>query len=219
MKPVSPSTALAVLLLFLFLAPLAAQDGGWKLKKNQDGLKVYHRKTPHSDINELKIEAILDGSLSAVVSVLKDVEGYNRWIYKCSQAERLEAPHNTSSLYYCLIDFPWPMDDRDFIARSKLRQDPATKHVFIDVRGEPKRLKEKEGVVRISRMEYQYELIPLPNGKVKMIYQLHSDPGGSLPPWLVNLAIESGPLNTVKGMQQMLKREEYRQAQLAFIQN
>lgn len=219
MKPSIRSFILAIAAMPFFFPALSAQDGGWKLKKTTDDIKVYYRKVDHSDINELKIEAILDGSLSAVVSVLKDVPNYSHWIYKCSYAERLEPAQNTSSLYYCLIDFPWPMDDRDFIARSTLRQDPATKHIYIDVLGEPRRRKDKQGVVRITEMNYHYELIPIANGKVKMLYQLHSDPGGTLPAWLVNLAIDSGPVNTVRGMQEMLKQETYRKAQLAFIQN
>lgn len=219
MKRIHLLTAITILTLCFLQGQLLAQDGGWKLKKETDGLKVYYRKVDHSNINELKIEAILNGSLSSVVSVLKDVPAYHDWIFKCSYAERLEPAKNTSSLYYCLIDFPWPMDDRDFIARSTLRQDPVSKHIFIDVTGVPKRLSEKQGIVRITEMNYHYELIPMPNGKVKMLYQLHSDPGGSLPAWLVNLAIDNGPVNTVKGMQEMLKKEEYQKAQLAFIQD
>jgi hypothetical protein len=203
----------------LIVGSAAAQESEWKLKRDADGLKVYHRKAEHSNINELKIEAILDGSLSTVVAVLRDVAAYPQWIYKCIHAERLKPPTETTGLYYSQIEFPWPMSNRDFIARSKMWQDPQTKRVFIEVKSEPRHLAEKKDLVRIEQMTLKYELIPLPGGKkVKMLYYLHSDPGGVLPSWLVNMALDSGPLNTIKGLRGMLQREAYQQSRLSFLQ-
>jgi hypothetical protein len=198
--------------------PLAAQGTGWKLKRDADGMKVYYRKAEHSSINELKMEVILEGSMSAVVAVLRDVPAYPQWIYKCTQSKRLKPLADHSGLYYCQVEFPWPMSNRDFIAQSKLWQDPKTKHVFIEVESQPAYLAEKKDLIRIQQMSLKYELIPLSGGKVKMLYYLHSDPGGALPAWLVNMFLDNGPLNTIKGLREMLKRPDYQQAQLAFLQ-
>lgn len=208
---------LIAIVLCLSLAPLAAQPGEWKLKKEADGLKVYLRSAGDSNIKEVKIETIFEASLSSIISVLKDVPAYPDWIYKCAKAERLEPAANTSSLYYCEIDFPWPLADRDFIAKSNLRQDPHTRHVFIEVKSRPSQLPEKNGIVRIKTLNIHYEFIPLSANKVQMNYRLHSDPGGALPAWLVNMAVDNGPVNTVKGIREMLKKEQYKNAKLAFL--
>ena len=213
-----PTLLFSIIASFFGAAPLAAQGNGWKLKRDADGLKVYYRKAEHSSINELKMEAILEGSMSAVVTVLRDVSAYPQWIYKCTKAKRLKPLADHFGLYYCQVEFPWPMSNRDFIAQSKLWQDPKTKHVFIEVESQPAYLAAKEDLVRIQQMSLKYELIPLSGGKVKMIYYLHSDPGGALPAWLVNMFLDNGPLNTIKGLREMLKRTEYQQVQLAFLQ-
>lgn len=218
MKTKPGFNTLIIITLLLTWAPLSAQTGEWKLKKQADGLKVYLRDAENSNIKEVKIETTFDASLSSVIAVLKDVPAYSKWIYKCSAAERLEPGANTSSVYYCGIDFPWPLSDRDFIAKSKLRQDPNSKHVFIDVQCAPAYLPEKDGFVRIKKMNINYEFIPLPGNKVKMNYRLHSDPGGALPAWLINLAVDNGPVNTIKGMREMLKEDKYRNAKLAFLE-
>jgi hypothetical protein len=202
----------------LMAGTAVAQESEWKLRRNSDDLKVYHRKAEHSNINELKIEAVLDGSLSAVVAVLRDVAAYPQWIYKCSHAQRLKPPTETTGLYYSQIEFPWPLSNRDFIARSKMWQDPQTRHVFIEVKSDPRYMPEKNDLVRIEQMTLKYELIPLPGGKVKMLYYLHSDPGGALPAWLVNIALDSGPLNTIKGLREMLRRQDYQHSRLSFLQ-
>lgn len=209
--------ALIITFLILACSSAYAQTAQWKLKKEADGLKVYLRDAGDSNIKEVKIETIFDASLSSIVTVLKDVPAYPAWIYKCSKAERLEPGTNTSSVYYCEIDFPWPLSDRDFIAKSQLRQDPQTRHVFIDVKSAPAYRAEKEGLVRIQTLNIHYEFIPLSENRVQMNYRLHSDPGGALPAWLVNLAVDNGPVKTIKGMREMLKKEQYKEAKLAFL--
>ena len=207
-----------LILITLFCSnTLSAQNNGWELERETDGLKVYLRDATNSNVKEVKIETTFDESMSAIISLLKDVPAYPDWVYKCIESNRLEASTTTSSLYYCKIDFPWPMSDRDFIGKSKLRQDPDTKHVFIDVKGLKDYIDEKEDIVRIEELEIHYEFIPLSNGKVKMLYRLHSNPGGSIPTWMVNMVIENGPMNTVKGMREKLKEPKYRNAQLSYL--
>ncbi|NBC07933.1 MAG: hypothetical protein GVY26_12140 [Bacteroidetes bacterium] len=211
------SKVLAINILWLFCGQANAQEGAWKLARETDGLKVYLRDAADSDIKEIKIETTLNASLDAVVSVLKDVPVYDEWIYKCLEARRLEASTNTSSLYYCKLDFPWPMSDRDFIAQSQLRQDPDSRTVYIDVKGLPNYKPAKKGIVRINDLSIHYELVPLSAERVQMTYRLHSDPGGSIPAWLVNLVVDNGPTNTVKGMRDKLKEAKYQNARLAFL--
>lgn len=206
-------------LISLFpISTAMAQDSSWKLRSETDGLKVYLRDFPNSNVKEVKIETVFNASLSTIISVLKDIPAYPDWIYKCEGTERLEASTQNSSLYYCEIDFPWPMSNRDFIARSKLRQDPVTKHVYIDVKGVPAYIPAKEDIVRIEDIGIHYEFIPQKDGQVKMIYRLHSDPAGSIPTWLVNMVIENGPMNTVRGMRSMMQKDKYRNAQLSYLQ-
>jgi hypothetical protein len=203
--------------LWLFHDQVAAQEGEWKLERQTEGLKVYLRDAANSDVKEIKIETTLNASLDAVVSVLKDVPVYSDWVYKCLEARRLEASTNTSSLYYCKLDFPWPMSDRDFIAKSKLRQDPNSRTVYIDVKGLPNYKPAKSEIVRITDLSIHYELVPLSAKSVKMSYRLHSDPGGSIPAWLVNMVVDNGPTNTVKGMREKLKEAKYQDARLPFL--
>ncbi len=210
MKTSAPPNVLAFIVLCLFYGHSATQDDGWQLKKETDGLKVYLRDAPHSDIKEVKIETIFDASMATVVSVLKDVPAYSQWVYKCTTAYRLKPSAANSSLYYCRLDFPWPLSDRDFIAQSHSHEDPATGRVFIEVKGLARYKEPTEGIVRIPDLSIHYELIPLPEKKVMMKYKLHSDPGGALPAWLVNLAIDNGPTNTVRGMREMMKNGKYR---------
>lgn len=217
---------MSILLRFLLFISLVSfvqlglsAQSDWQLETSSDGIDVYLKDSPTSSVKEVKIIAILDANLSTVVSVLKDVPAYTQWIYKCTDARRLKPSTSHSSLYYSKVDFPWPMSDRDFIAKSKLWQDENTKHVFIEVKGQPDYLPHTPDLVRMGELYIKYQLIPLSTNKVKMIYYLHSEPGGDIPAWLTNMVIENGPVNTVKAMKQKTQEAKYRQAQLSYLED
>ena len=81
----------------------------------------------------------------------------------------------------------------------------------------PDQKEQTEDVVRIRNLDIHYELTPVSNSKTQMSYRLHSDPGGAIPTWLVNMVVDNGPVNTVKGMREMLKSEKYQNAKFAFL--
>ncbi len=210
-------TSIATCFFLVLAIPFFGQDGDWKLKNDRDGLRVYYRKPDDSNVNEIRIETRLPGSLSSVIAVLKDVPAYSSWIYNCESAQRLKPPRDQAGLYYCEIDFPWPLSNRDFIARSTIRQDAKSKKVFIEVSGDPDYRPENEGLVRIETLQIHYELTPLRSGEVDMIYELKSEPGGSIPAWLVNMFVSKGPTETIKGLREMIARPEYLTARLPFL--
>lgn len=190
----------------------------WKLKKEVDNLKVYYRESEHSTINEIKVRYIAEASLSNIVAVLKDVPGFTGWIYSCAEARVLEQKSNKETIYYSRLDFPFPMSDRDFIAKSKLWQDATTKEIFIKVIGDTDYLPAKKNIVRLPKLVVNWHIKPLTGKRVQIEYHILSDPGGSIPDWLVNLAIDKGPVNSMQAFKEMLDQAKYRTAQLAYIE-
>lgn len=209
---------LSVLLLCAWLSLPSFAQTEWKLKKEVDDLKVYYRQSEHSNINEIKVRYVTEASLSNVVAVLKDIPGFTEWIYACAEAKAIEQKTPNQSIYYSRIDFPFPMSDRDFIAKSKLRQDPETKEIFITVVGDYDYLPEKKNIVRLPQLRINWHIKPLGGRRVQIEYHLLSDPGGSIPDWLVNLAVDKGPTNSMLKFKEMLDKPKYRLAQLAYIE-
>lgn len=214
-----------VIVLWSVITPVFAQSPSsdlspateeWKLKKESDNIKVYYRKSTDSRVNELKLNTVVESTLSGLVSLLRDVPNYTQWIYKCQNAESLGKSTNKEGAYYAELDFPWPLQNRDMVVQSRLNQDKKTKVVTIHVIGQPSRLKPKEGIVRIEVLDILWVLTPLPGGKVNIDYQLLSDPGGMLPAWLINMAIDQGPTQTIKGL--LSEVDKYQSQKLSYIE-
>lgn len=190
----------------------------WKLKKEVDDIQVYFRKSPDSKINELRIETTVEASLSGIVTLLRDVPTYPFWVYKCVTSERLISLSEHEGIYYSEMNFPWPMSNRDFVAHSLTHQNPITKTITIEADGRPDYIPEKKGLVRIPHLQVRWEITPIKPGEAKIAYFLQSDPGGSIPAWIINMAIDQGPTNSFKSLREMLIKEKYQTAQLSFIQ-
>ncbi len=209
---------LAALALLVVATTAFAQKNDWKLKKEVDDLKVYFRKGETSGIKEVKVQFEVQASLRTIVATLKDVPAFTDWVYSCTEAELIKRVSDTESIYYSRIAFPFPMSDRDFIAKSRLTQNPNTKEIFVTVTGDYDYLPQKKDVVRMPKLIIKWHIQPVSAHKAIVNYHLVSNPGGSIPEWAVNMAIDKGPTYSMKNFREMLKKPKYQQAQLAYIQ-
>lgn len=207
----------ALLFLLVSNALYAQTSGNWTLKNNKDGVKVYFKKT--ADIHEIKLVTSLQTSLSGLVQLLSEVEHYPTWGYKVLESKLLKKVSETEMYYYSKLDFPWPLSDRDLIMHTHLEQDPTTKRIIARSVAEPDYLPENKDVVRIRNAHTQWTLLPGTGGWPYVEYHIYSDPGGNLPDWLINMAIDVGPRETIKAMRGLLQQDKYKKAKLAHIKD
>lgn len=208
-------TFAAVFLLNTFALFSQKTSDGWIFKNEKDSVKVYYRKT--ADVHELKLVTRLKTSLSGIVQLFSEVENYTKWGYRISEAKMLKKINDRDFYYYSKIDFPWPLSDRDIIVQTKLEQDTLTRRTTSTSYSKHDYLPQKKDVVRIKTTTTKWTLVPRPGGWLDVEYYLYSDPGGNLPDWLVNMAIDVGPRETIKNMRTMLRQSKYQTAKLAYI--
>jgi hypothetical protein len=120
-------------------------------------------------------------------------------------------------LYYAKIDFPWPLSDREMVMQTKLIQDPETRVVVSTSTAVSGHVSATKGIVRVTKCNAKWIIKPKVGNTVDVEYYLYSDPGGSLPDWLINLALDMGPRETVKKMRELLKLQRYHNVKLAHI--
>ena len=210
----------SIILLFLVFISFQMQaQENWQLKKSLDGIKVYYRSAPSTYIKELKIVTNIDASLSAIVSLLYDASRYEEWVYSCSESKVLQRVNEMEMYYYNVMDFPWPMSDRDFVTYSQFKQDEKTGKIISQSIAAPEYIPTKDGMVRIELLKIRWELTPLLDGTVQTEYFLLSDPGGSIPDWAINLALDYEPLQSMQKFKALIKEQRYQTASLNFVKD
>ncbi len=182
----------------------------WERIVSSNGIEVFTRDQLESPYKEIKATLELDCSLNTFIGVITDYPNYKNWIYATGASDLVEKVSDLEYTMYQLIKTPWPTDDRDVCMRVKISQDEATGKVTIINKSEPKLKPVNKGVVRVNRSDIKWEVLPMGKNKLKCNYFLNTEPGGSVPAWLINLFIAEGPYQSLYNLKaQQVKKAKY----------
>jgi hypothetical protein len=206
-------------LFFTLIVNFAFAQAGdeWKLKSDNDGVKIFTRNVADSKIKAIKVECVLNATPTQLVAVLLDVKNSEDWLYHTSSNYIVKQVSPAELYYYSKVEVPWPVSDRDFIAHIKVTQDATTKVITAYAPCVADMVAVKPGIVRVADSNGKWVLTPEGNGKVKVLYTLHADPGGSIPAWLSNMFVTQGPAESFKKLKLQLQKPAYKNVKLPFI--
>jgi hypothetical protein len=209
------SITLFFCIFFSILSTSISAQKDWELKSDKDGIKVYYKK--NTSVHEVKLVTSIQSSLSGIIQLFSEVENYPRWGYKVTSSKLLKKVSDHEMYYHSKFDFPWPMDDRDAVMHTKLEQDAKTKTIYSISTAAPKFIPDEKNYLRMTNSNTKWTIMPGSNGWLYVEYYIYSSPGGNIPDWLVNMAIDVGPRETIKNMKTILKQPTYKNAKLAYI--
>ena len=208
------SKKIFLLLLFIFPAvilPSIAQSQ-WERVKSSNGVEIFVRPVSGSAIKEFRGVTEVQSSISAALAVLEDTGSYTRWIHRCSEAKLLNKKTDYERIIYNVTSSPWPVDDRDIAVKSVISQEKKSAVVTITLTGLPDYIPAKPKKVRMAKLNGCWILEPLGNGRLRVTYRMHSEPGGSVPEALVNSSLVDIPYNTLYNLRKMINQSPYKDA-------
>ncbi len=209
---------LVLVLVFQQVDHAATSDGGWKLKKKQDGIDAYVRDVP-GDLKEFKGVMYVKGvRLSSMVATFDDTASYTRWMHHCTESKLLKYMNVQERITYTVTHAPWPASDRDTIVYSLMTQNPDDLSVTIAITGKPDYMPRQGRRVRIPMMKASWTFKPLKSGDVMVVYQTVTHPGGPLPLALLNLSIVDLPFLTMQKFRNVVKEDRYASAMYTVIE-
>jgi hypothetical protein len=187
----------ALLLLWLLL-PASAFGADWELRAEEDGIRVYTRPVPGSPVAAMRAEITILAPVDALLGVLMDAGKLPEWFPNCPTARVLSQQADVQ-LRYVVTAAPWPVDSRDAIYRYRVSRDANAGSATIRVDVAPDAHPRQEGYVRVLEAEGRWRLVPAEDA-TKVTWEMHLDPGGSLPAWLVNRRLVETPLGALRGL-------------------
>ncbi len=198
---------LSIFTLLLFSFNSYSQE--WKLRTNDQGIKIYTRSFENSNVQEFKGEVTVKSNLSGILSLIDSVSEYPKWMKNCLFSERLKKTSSSSGYTYYVIHAPWPVSDRDACTYYKVTQDTATKTVTVALKAVPTYLPERSGRVRVPSLVGSWQLIPISKGVTKIIYQVHCDIGGMVPALIINAYITETPFYNLLSIKKIVESPLY----------
>lgn len=202
----------------IFAGTTSAQDN-WKLKTEDEGIKVYTRAVTNSNFKAVKVNCLVAANASQFVAVIMDIKNSVNWAYHTKSATVLKQVSPSELYYYSEVQVPWPVHNRDFICHITVKQNPQTKVITIDAPCLGDYIPEKEGIVRVKQSVGKWVITPAGKDALNIEYTLALDPGGDVPAWLINLFAAEGPMQTFKRLKIQLQNPVYQHVELPYIVN
>lgn len=194
----------------------AEQD--WQLKRDRDGIQIYTRSIDGSKYKAVRAEAFVDAALHELVGLVMDTPACPEWVATCKDSKVVEKVSETEFYAYTLNDLPWPVRDRDVVARvtwTKGDNGGVTMSANL-VEG---MVSEKRRTVRLTYGVTSWTFVPQPDGGTRVVSEAHLDPGGAVPAWLTNMLLIDSPFDTMIGMRERVATGLYKDTEFAFLTN
>ena len=190
-----------IIAVFLLIPP--PENHNWQLQKDKSGIKVYTREVEGSSFKEFKALTIIANSrLTRVLDIIFDVKNYDRLFPDCSDQKMLIEISKYHNIQYLRVHTPWPVSDRDNVTELQAHFSKDSSSVQVCIKLLPDYIEKKEGLVRLREGNGFWKLKQLDNNRVEVIYQYHSNPGGSIPSWLANSFVIKHPYKTLQNLKE-----------------
>jgi hypothetical protein len=181
-------------------------QANWKLSKNKDGIAVYQRDSKNSNFKSIKVECTLQGNFDRLIAIINNVGNYKDWVYNNKAASLLKRINAMEFYYYTEAYLPWPLDNRDAVMHTKITKDSLNRFLKINSVAVPNYIPSKSGKVRIGSSDINWYVTRLSSNTIHISYTFETDPGGSVPAWLVNNFADKGPFESFKKLGELLKK-------------
>lgn len=182
-----------VLILIVIFTSLFSGDDEWQLRKSGKYYKAY---TKDGCDKFYRIEADFDCEADSVFDFLTDYEKFPKLFENISSLEILSSTDSVT-VHYSVIKAPWPFSDRDMVTRVVTSRSDDKSLIFSESYKADSHKPFKKRV-RIDDFEEQLEVVKSGKNKSSLKIQGRIKLNESIPGWLMNRLILSGPLNTVE---------------------
>jgi hypothetical protein len=193
-------------------------EEGWKKVKDYEGIQIFTHPVTGNPMDEFMGIGNINAPLDVVKEIWLDFPSYTRWFGSCREfrsIRTISAEHHHYLVYYVVASPSWAVgvSDRDAVMEVSTED-----------------LRAKEGKVIIKLKALKEPLVPLDSkyvrithliGKIiltkvndkttNIVYTVLYDPGGNLPPKVVQFTSVNRPFDTITGLRMMVKKDIYYQ--------
>jgi len=185
---------------------------GWAKVKDSNGIKLYERSVPDTDLKEYMAVTTMDAKMEVIGEALRDVSQYTQWLSDCESA-RVEKKYDRNTYIIYIIQNPLLIKKRDIVLKNETLYDyeNGRAKVTFFCTDEVKIPLEKKHV-RIAVMNGLFQMEYIGRNKTKFIYKLKVDPAGDIPKKVAYSVMKYYPFNTLKKLKEVVTNSKYSNA-------
>jgi len=191
----------------------SAPQATWTEIRHENNIAVYSKDVPNSSVVAFRGVGVVDAPILRVASILRDGKRTTEWMDSVVEASEIELVGPTEAVVYTKVKTPFPLSNRDFVTRVKASVDKVQKKYVIQMEATTHAKAPETSAVRGKILNSTFELISIENGtKTKVITEIHADPKGAVPKWVVNLFQKDWPHNTITNLRKQAAKRNIHDA-------
>jgi hypothetical protein len=192
-----------------------AAAAGWEKIDDSDGVKVYRKEVPGSPLVAFKGETVISAPIEKLLWVLADNDHRTEWVDRLEKSIVLERNGEYEYVVYQHFDLPFPISDRDYVFRGRAERSKSGA-VILHLHSVRHPKAPATAGVRAELIRSKYVLEPDfgGKGKTKITVEIHTDPKGLIPNWLVNMIQKSWPMKTLVSMRKQVTKPYVKRLEL-----
>lgn len=190
----------------------------WKLVKDKKNVQVYMRHTEQTRSKSFKgILVFQPGEPFSAIAALLDFDHNHQTFHFVSDIEELERVNDFTRIARVHTLMPWPIKDREAVAKIQVVQDPDTKSIVATIEQTDIDVPVLPGYVRVPEFRGLLGLELVGDQGIKMTYEFLLDPGGNVPLWLADVVLKDTPYYTLQRLRRFVDKPEYQVQRFDFI--
>ncbi len=201
--------SVGVLLILFSVIPffeVFAEEYEWKIRKNEDGIKVYTREKADAGIYMYKVVTQISVTPEAVYRQVVDFNENLKHMELVDSIRFLNHQKDKRYTNYMHFNMPWPVKNREMVMEMLVtkRQDG----IYLESNDVPEYLPKNRDKVLIEDFQEQWTIkkgATPDESRITVIGWV--DPGGSIPLWVVNMFIARTPFRFISGIIEEVKKD------------
>ncbi len=187
-------------------AALAKPAAPATLSINKNNIKVWTFQDSQNPVFMYKAETTLNVPIEQAVALILNVEHAADWVPYLGSVKLLSRDDKKGEFQlYMVLDFPFPLQDRDLIVQGTMRKD-AQGIVSIQNKAVKKAAQPDSAYVRLSQYEGDWTFQKLGPQKVKVSTYGYANPEGAIPLPVVNMFVQQQPYQMLQKMKAELAK-------------
>lgn len=208
-KPKAMNKYFGLLLILFFITPfsyISAEEDGWKLRKDENGIKVYTKEKEDSHIYMYKVVTEISKEPEVVYRQAVDFRENLQYMKSVDSIRFLEHQKDRRYINYMRLKMPWPVKNREMVTEMLVTEDQDG--IYIESNDLPEYLSKNSRTVRIEDFNEKWIIKEgLNPNESHVTVTGWVDVGGSVPVWVVNLFIVNTPFRFMSGIIQEVKKD------------
>ncbi|MAR16569.1 MAG: hypothetical protein CMB86_05260 [Flammeovirgaceae bacterium] len=187
------------LILYLSFFSLDSHNSShtdWKLKKEENDIKVFIRKNEINNVEYLA-ETRINGNIDSILEIIMDYDNSHKWMYKLENSKILEKKYDSLFYVYFTMEMGWPLKKRDLVSDVKVEKNDD--FISVSLTSSPKYIPLDNNYIRISDSKSVWKLSKVNDLETKVSLQSYAVIEG-LPSFVVELFIVDGPIYSLTNL-------------------